>query len=282
VFNRSESNEKGTRIDMPDLLSGATRLFPIIGDPIKYVEVPRRLTRTFEERGYNGICVPMQVPELDLDTVMAGLTASLNVDGILVTMPHKFTAFTQCATSSERAKMLHVVSLIRRNPDGTWHGDMLDGLAFVKAQKDHGAQPEGARVLLVGAGGAGSAIAIELLEAGVLELVIHDADESRVATLLDLLSDLGEGRVSAGPPDPTGCDLVCNASPMGMDEGDPLPVDAALLNSSMFVGDVIAGHGVTPFLEAAQAAGCKTANGDHMVEAALDLMVEFVLQDGHG
>jgi shikimate dehydrogenase len=48
----------------------------------------------------------------------------------------------------------------------------------------------------------------------------------------------------------------------------------------MFVGDVIAGHGVTPFLEAAQAAGCKTANGDHMVQAAQELMVEFMLQDG--
>ena len=232
-------------------LSGATRLFPIIGDPIKYVESPMRLTRTFEERGYNGICVPMQVAADDLDAVMAGLTASRNVDGILVTMPHKFTAFAHCATSSERAKMLGVVSVIRRNPDGTWHGDMLDGLAFVKAQKDHGAEPEGARVLLVGAGGAGSAIAIALLEAGVGELVIHDADESRVATLIELLSGLGQGRVSAGPPDPTGCDLVCNATPMGMEENDPLPVDAALLRSSMFVGDVIAGHGLTPFL-----AGC--------------------------
>jgi len=159
-------------------LSGASRLFPIIGDPIKYVESPQRLTRTFGERGYNGICVPMQVTADDLDAVMAGLTASQNVDGILVTMPHKFTAFAQCETSSERAKMLRVVSVIRRNPDGRWHGDMLDGLAFVKAQQDHGAQPEGARVLLVGAGGAGSAIAIALLEAGVHELVIHDADEA--------------------------------------------------------------------------------------------------------
>jgi shikimate dehydrogenase len=264
---------------MPDLLSGATRLFPIIGDPIKYVESPRRLTHSFADRGYDGICVPMQVPADDLDVVMAGLTASLNVDGILVTMPHKFTAFTQCATSSERAKMLGVVSVIRRNPDGTWHGDMLDGLAFVKAQKDHGARPEGARALLVGAGGAGSAIAIELLKAGVRELVIHDADESRVATLLGLLSDLGPGRVSAGPPDPVGCDLVCNASPMGMEVDDPLPVDAARLRSSMFVGDVVAGHGITPFLQAAQVAGCKTANGDHMVEAAQDLMVEFMLHD---
>jgi shikimate dehydrogenase len=234
-------------MNMFNRLSGATRLFPIIGDPIKYVESPMRLTRTFAERDYNGLCVPMQVPADDLDAVMAGLTASRNVDGILVTMPHKFAAFAHCATSSERAKMLGVVSVIRRNTDGTWHGDMLDGLAFVKAQKDHGAHPEGARVLLVGAGGAGSAIAIALLEAGVRELIIHDADESRVATLLNLLKDLGQGRVSAGPPNPTGCDLVCNATPMGMEDGDPLPVDTELLSSSMFVGDVIAGHGVTHF-----------------------------------
>jgi shikimate dehydrogenase len=174
--------------------------------------------------------------------------------------------------------MLGVVSVIRRNPDGTWHGDMLDGLAFVKAQKDHGAEPEGARVLLVGAGGAGSAIAIALLEAGVGELIIHDADEPRVATLIELLSGISQGRVSAGPPDPTGCDLVCNATPMGMEENDPLPVNAALLTSSMFVGDVIAGHGLTAFLQAAEAAGCKTANGGHMVEAAQDVMADFMLR----
>ena len=149
-------------------LSGATRLFPI-GDRIKYVESPMHLTSTFGARDYNGICVPMQVPADDLDAVMVGLVAARNVDGILVTMPHKFTAFALCATSSERTKMLGVVSVIRRNPDRTWHGDMLDGLAFVKAQKDHGAQPEGARVLLVGAGGAGRAIAIALLEARVGE-----------------------------------------------------------------------------------------------------------------
>lgn len=258
-------------------LSGATRLFPIIGDPVKYVESPVRLTRTFGERRHNGMCIPAQVPAGGLDVVMAGLTAMLNVDGILVTMPHKHTAFAYCTTSSERARTLGVVSVIRRNPDGTWHGDMLDGLAFVKAQKDHGANIEGARALLVGAGGAGSAIAIALLEAGVRELVIHDTDESRVTGLLDLLADPGDGRVTAGPPDPAGCDLVFNATPMGMEDGDPLPVDAALLTSSMFVGDVIAGHGVTLFIEAAQAAGCKTANGAHMVEAVQDLMADFML-----
>jgi shikimate dehydrogenase len=197
----------------------------------------------------------MQVPEGDLAVVMAALTATVNVDGILVTMPHKFTAFAHCATSSERARVLGAVSVIRRNPDGSWHGDMLDGLAFVKAQQDHSAGVAGARALLV----------------------VHDADASRVATLLGLLAGPGAGRVIAGAADPAGCDLVFNATPLGMEAGDPLPVDAALLTSSMFVGDVIAGHGVTPFIGAAQANGCKTADGGHMVEAVQDLMADFML-----
>jgi shikimate dehydrogenase len=258
-------------------LSGATRLFPIIGDPVIYAESPVRLTRTFEERKHNGLCIPMHVTEEDLDVVMAGLSATFNVDGILVTMPHKFAAFAHCATSSERARMLRVVSVMRRNPDRTWHGDMLDGLAFVKAQKDHGAHVEGARSLLVGAGGAGRAIAIALLEAGIRELIVHDAVASRVTTLLALTENLGYDRTKAGPPDPTECDLIFNATPMGMEEGDPLPINAALLNSSMFIGDVIAGHGVTPFVRAAQDAGCNTADGDDMVEAVQSLMAEFLL-----
>jgi shikimate dehydrogenase len=258
-------------------LSGATRLYPIIGDPVKYAESPARLTSNFENRGHNGLCIPMQVREGDLNVVMTGLTALSNVDGILVTMPHKSTAFAYCTTSSERARMLGVVSVMRRNPDGTWHGDMLDGLAFVKAQADHGAHVEGARALLIGAGGAGSAIALALVEAGASELVIYDANQSRMAALVGLLAGLGDSRVSAGPPGPAGYDLVFNATPMGMEDGDPLPVDTALLTPPMFVGDVIAGHGETPFIKAAQDAGCKVANGIHMVEAGQDLMADFML-----
>ncbi len=119
---------------MSHQLNGATRLYPIVGDPIKYAESPVRLTAAFGERGHNGACIPLEVPTAGLDAVMTGLAAIPNVDGILVTMPHKSTAFAYCTTSSERSAKLSVVSVIRRNPDGTWHGDMLDGLAFVKAQ----------------------------------------------------------------------------------------------------------------------------------------------------
>jgi shikimate dehydrogenase len=252
-------------------------LFPIIGDPIVSAKSPQRLTRGFEARGHNGICVPMQVPEADLGGVMHGLSLIPNIDGLLVTMPHKFAAFAHCATCSKEARLLGAVSVMRRNQDGSWHGDMLDGVAFVKAQEDAGARPDGARVLLVGAGAAGSAIAIALLDAGVRELVIHDTDESRVVRLVGLLSDPSRARVTAGPPAPTGCDMVCNATPMGMAAGDPLPVAANALTASMFVGDVVAGQGVTPLLQAARAAGCKTADGVQMVEAVQEVMLDFML-----
>lgn len=226
----------------------------------------------------NAICFPLQVPEDSLDVVMSALASTPNVDGILVTMPHKFAAFNHCVTSSARSSLFGVVSVIRRNPNGSWHGDMLDGLAFLKAQVDHGARIDGARALLLGGGGAGSAIATAALEAGIAELVIHDVSTSRVNALIETLPR-EDGRVRAGSPDPTGFDLIFNATPLGMNEGDSLPVDVALLSHPMFVGDVVAGHGETPLIRAARAAGCGTATGGHMVEAVQELMADFMM--GH-
>ena len=262
---------------MPPQLNGETRLFPIFGDPIKYVESPVRFSRTLHDHGVNALCVPMQVGTDGLGAVMAAFSAIANVDGLLVTMPHKGTSFAYCATTSERTQLLGVVSVMRRNTDGSWHGDMLDGLAFVKAQVDHGARIEGARALLIGTGGAGSAIAIALVDAGVDELILHDVNRAKSAALLQLLKARGANQVSIGSPDPTDCDLVFNATPMGMAEGDPIPLNIELLDSSMFVGDVIAGHGSTPLIAAAEAAGCATANGGHMVEAVQQLMLDFML-----
>ena len=68
-----------------------------------------------------------------------------------------------------------------------------------------------------------------------------------------------------------------NATPLGMDDADPLPVLASLLGPTMFVGDVIAGHGVTRFIGAAAGAGCATATGADMVDAVQDLMADFLI-----
>lgn len=261
---------------MTTQLNGASRLFPIIGDPVKYAESPVRLTQTFVDRGRPGVCVPLEIRADDLQVALAALSIMRNVDGILVTMPHKAAVVPHCSTLSRRSTLLGVVSHMRRNADGTWHGDVFDGISFVQAQIDNGATVEGARALLFGAGGAGSAIAIDLVERGVSELVIHDPNEARVAELIADLAGIGAAVVRAGSADPTGMDLVLNATPMGMNEDDPLPVDPALLKDGMFVGDVVAGHGVTRLIAAARAAGCGTATGADMVIAGLKPIADFM------
>ncbi|MCU1222720.1 MAG: putative dehydrogenase [Edaphobacter sp.] len=214
---------------MLEKLSGETLLYPIIGDPISFVKSPQNMTAEFERRGHNGICVPMKVPDRALEDFVRAVRPVINIGGLLVTMPHKNAMFAHCASSSETSKLLGVVSIAKRNQDGTWHGEMLDGIAFVSAMKQQDAKPEGARILQVGAGGAGSAIAVALLDAGVRELVLHDTNQPRLHELIKLLSELGRGSVVAGPPDPDGCDIIVNATPMGMHAKDPLPVEAHLL-----------------------------------------------------
>ena len=259
-------------------LNGRTRLYPLLGDPIIYARSPDWLSKHMAKRGMNMISLPMEVPDGQLGVVMAGLAATKNVDGLSLTMPHKIAGYQYCKTVSETSRMLGVISAIRRNPDGSWHGHTTDGDAFVKAQLDNGAKIKGARVLVLGAGGAGSAIVISMLEAGAAEVVVHDLDPARSQRIVGLLRGQHGQRVTVGSSDPTGFDVVSNATPMGMADGDPLPLDPARLTKSMFVGDVVAGHGETALIKAAREAGCRTADGDAMVIAVLDVMCDFVLQ----
>jgi shikimate dehydrogenase len=230
------------------------------------------------KRGMNMISLPMEVPEGSLATVLAGLSATKNVDGFSLTMPHKIVGYAHCATLSETSRLVGVVAAARRNKDGSWHGHTTDGDAFVKAQVNNGARIDGARVLVLGAGGAGSAIIIAMLDAGASEVVVNDVDAARARRIVELLKEKVGDRIRVGSNDPTGFDVVSNATPMGMADGDPLPLDAAKLAPSMFVGDVVAGHGETALIKAAREAGCRTADGDAMVIAVLDVMCDF-LQD---
>lgn len=259
-------------------LNGRTRLYPLLGDPIIYARSPDWLSKHFAKRDMNYISLPMEVPDGQLKVVMDGLKATGNVDGLSLTMPHKITGLQYCDTLSEVSKMLGVVAAIRRNKDGSWHGHTTDGDAFVKAQIDNGATIEGARVLVMGAGGAGSAIVISMLEHGAKEVSVYDLDQSRAERIVGLLKEKAGDRVNvAASNDPTGFDVVSNATSMGMDDNDPIPLDPAKLDASMFVGDVVAGHGETKIIKAAKEAGCKTANGDDMVIAVLDVMCDFLL-----
>ena len=183
-------------ISVQEIISGATRLHFIVGDPIAQVKSPAGVTQALREHGRNAIVIPFHVAPADLEACLHGASLAKNVDGIIVTVPHKFAAYHLCATASERAHFLETVNIMRRAADGTWYGDMFDGLGFVEAMRKAGTDPAGRRVLLVGAGGAGSAIAHAIEQAGASSLSIHDESATRRDSLLQRLAGLGRG---AGP-----------------------------------------------------------------------------------
>jgi shikimate dehydrogenase len=262
---------------MSDRLDGATRLIPILGDPIAQVKAPAGLTAEFARRGRNMMVVPFHVTPDHFSGAVASLGPIRNVDGFIATVPHKFAAHDQCSTLSPRAEFLGVVNVVRRNGDGGWHGDMLDGLGFVRGIEMAGCRLPGRRALLVGAGGAGSAIALALLDGGVAQLAVHDTDGAKRKALIARLDSVHAGKVLVGSASPLGFDIIVNATPMGMREGDPVPVEVDTLSPSTFVGDVITMPEVTPLLAAAQERGCGTQTGVGMFESSIELMADFFL-----
>lgn len=262
---------------MLNSLDGATRVHFIVGDPIAQVKSPAGVSASFFERGHNAMVMPAHVAPTHLTSWLAGVSLAKNVDGIIVTVPHKFACFDLCATTSDRAAFLKTVNTMRRNPDGTWHGDMFDGMGFCAAMQDKGCKIDGKRALLVGAGGAGSAIAYSLVMAGVSELAIHDEDAVRRTTLVNRLASLNRCKVTHGSANPMGFNITLNATPMGMKAADPYPLDVAQIKGDMFVGCVITAPAVSPLVQAARDKGCNTMTGADMFGRVRDLMVDFLL-----
>jgi shikimate dehydrogenase len=262
------------------VLSGETLVVPIVGDPIAQVKSPDGITRAFAARGRNAVVVPLQVSPDDLDALVSGLSPSGSIGGLIGTVPHKFGLAAHCATLTDRARFLGSVNVARRNTDGSWHGDQVDGAAYVAAILASGGDPTGRRVLQVGAGGAGSAIALALLEAGAAELALHDADPARRDSLIARLRTRFGDRVVAGTDDPTNADIVAHATPMGMRADDPYPVDVQRLKLNTFVADVVTKPAVPPLIEVAREMGCSTSTGADMFAAVAVLIVDFLLADG--
>ncbi len=257
--------------------TGLTRLYIIVGDPIAQVRSPAGVTAAFAARGHDGILVPVQVSSADLPDFLSVAIRLKNLDGIVVTIPHKFACYQACAGATERAHFLRAVNLMRRRADGSWHGDMVDGLGFVGAARAKGIDPLGMRALLIGAGGAGSAIALALLEAGVAEIAIHDPVQERRDALIRQLNGLGKGRAQVGTADPFGFNFIANATPAGMKDGDPLPVDVTRLCPSTYCGCVITRPEISPFIREARKIGCVTSTGTDMYQQHQGIMVDFLL-----
>ena len=260
---------------LPLLPSGTTELFVILGDPIAQVQAPIIFNDIFRRAQRDSVMVALRVSAPHLATVFRGLKQVENLAGISLAIPHKAPMLHLCDDASAMAQIVGATNAVRRNADGRWFADMFDGRGFVGGLEAAGHAIEGRSALLVGAGGGGSAIAAALLDRGIGHLRIADVDQVRVGAFVARLNARWPGRVSVATPDPAGSDLVINASPMGLQATDPLPLDPTRIAPGTLVADIIMKPPETPLLKAAAQRGLSTHRGIRMFSHQIRLYAEF-------
>lgn len=262
-------------------ITGQTRLLAIIGDPVAPLRSPALFNAAFAELGRDAVFVALHVPAGGLAAAWAGLAQIRNLDGLVITMPHKEAVVPLLAALGPTARLTGTVNTARRLPGGGWEGEMFDGEGFRDGLERAGHPPRGASVLQIGCGAAGRAIAFALARTGAARLTLHDAAPGRAQALSEALSRAYPSlSVTTAPPDPANHDIVLNATPLGLHDDDPLPLDPALLSPSQVVADVIPNPEMTKLIAAARALGCPTVTGRAMHEGQARLAAAYLGIDG--
>ncbi|MDM0040515.1 ThiF family adenylyltransferase [Variovorax sp. J22G21] len=258
------------------MISGKTTLIAHIGYPTESFKAPMIYNPWFNQQGIDAVVVPMGAKAEDYPAVIKALATLTNLRGALVTMPHKITTMSLVDEVTPTARIAGACNAILKRPDGTLLGDQFDGAGFVRGVERKGRALHGTRVLVSGAGGVGSAIAASLAAAGVAELALFDANTASAEALAGRLREHYPLLVvKTGSKDPAGFDVVVNATPLGMKEGDPLPFDIDRIAPTTFVGEVVMKSEYTPLLRAALDKGCAVQVGTDMLFEMIPAYLEF-------
>ncbi|WP_080671374.1 shikimate dehydrogenase family protein [Agrobacterium tumefaciens] len=262
--------------EMPEqsrLITGKTRVFGILADPIYHVKTPQTMNTLFASHGLDCVLVPFHVTQAGLRALIEGLREMQNFGGFITTVPHKSSMLELCDRVTDSARHIGAVNCVRREDDGTLVGTMLDGIGFVEAMRSRGVNFSGMRVFLVGAGGASSAIAFGLADAGISHITISNRSAARTAELAKRLNiaypDLS---ISSNSEAIERHDLIVNGTTLGMRDSDAEPVDFSKIRADQLVADAIMEPAMTPLLAAAHAKGCMTFPGRPMLESQILLM----------
>jgi len=237
-------------------ISGSTRIAGVIGWPVKQTLSPAMQNTAFQYYGLDVVYLPLEVPAQGLRSLMLALK-QLNAVGVNVTIPYKekiIPFLDECAVSAKQIGAVNTVvfknnCLIGHNTDGFGFLASLKGMLV----------PRGKQVVLVGAGGAGRAVAISLASAGVKQLTIVDVDFRRLNKLIRDVKKSGYPQVRGMKPGTSELRerlqqsmLLVNATPLGLKPTDPLPIPEQWMPKRICVMDLVYGKQLTSFLQLAK------------------------------
>jgi len=257
-------------------IDGNTELIAHIGYPTHSFKSPLIYNPYFEKEGLNALVVPMSCQAADYPVFLKSVFNLTNIRGALITMPHKVTTVSLLDEVTPTVKVAGACNAVKRDDKGRLVGDMFDGAGFVRGVQRKGFDLQGKRVLVVGSGGVGSAIAASLAAENIAAISLFDVNAPACDGLAERLqAEYPQIRVKLGSNDPEGHDLVVNATPMGMTEGDPLPMDVSRIAPETFVGEVVMRKEFTAFLQAAKKRGCQVQVGSDMLFEQIPAYLEY-------
>ncbi|ETX27827.1 hypothetical protein RISW2_10870 [Roseivivax isoporae LMG 25204] len=253
----------------------------MLGDPVVQVKSPAAFAAWAAEADRDAVMIPVHVAPQDLPATLQALRGWQNCAGAVITYPHKLAAADALDSWTEAVMLTGACNVVKRLSDGRLEGHMTDGQGFASALASKGHVLTGRDALLVGAGGAGSAIALALLDAGVGRLVIRDRTAARAVELIARLTRARpESAVTATPPGDFACALACNATPVGMggDPAHPWPLED--LPPGCIVADIVPEPAETPWITAARARGHPIQTGPEMVAGQMPAITSFLFPNG--
>ncbi|MEX8494648.1 shikimate dehydrogenase [Sphaerotilus sp.] len=235
-------------------INGHTRVFLVLGHPVGQVRAPEVFNPLFQAHGVDAVLVPADVAPAQLGSFVRGALSAANIDGLWLTIPHKAAVLDLLDRVDPLGTRAGAVNAVRRLPDGSLEGGLFDGIGLVKALDHLKVTTVGRRVLLVGTGGAGMAIAVSLAERALGTLDLFDAAPGRATMLAQRLQAQAACPVRAAPSgDPAGYDVVVHATPLGLQADDPLPFDVHRLDPAATVIDILMKPHATPLQRACAA-----------------------------
>ena len=258
------------------IINGHTELIAHIGFPTHSFKAPMIYNPWFDKAGINARVMPMGCKPEDFPVFFKSLFKLSNIRGALITMPHKVATIGLVDEVLPSAAIAGACNAVRLGTNGQLQGDMFDGEGFVRGVLRKGIVLKNASALVVGCGGVGSAIAASLAAAGVARLALFDVNNTAAQGLGERLKKHYPGlQVQTGSNDPAGFAVVVNATPMGMNDGDPMPMDMSRVAPHTFVGEVVMKTEMTAFLKAAKARGCRFQVGTDMLFEQIPAYLEF-------
>ncbi len=264
-------------------IDGATRIYAIVGDPIAHARSPAVYNPRIAKAGKNAVLIPWHVPAAAFDVAMRGLQHTANVDGIIITFPFKQQALALANEVGIRARQVGATNVMRREADGRWMADMFDGVGLVRAVASAGKTVRQQRIWLIGAGGAGSAIAFALADAGAAALHITDLDVARASNVAKAVTATYPAcAVTTATPSLDDISILINATPVGLSGKHELPVAVTSLPGHLTVVDIVPRRDPTRLLALAEAFKCTAIAGSAMVEGQADAVLDFLWHDSDG